>query len=237
MSALLQGTGLSLSGRLEETSLTIRAGELTCLIGPNGSGKTSLLHALAGIGHPSGHVLIDGEDPRGLPSNRRKRLLSYLPASRDVSWPLTAHDLVALGSVGGGTEDAIGQVLADMELSGFANRRIDRMSTGERSRVLIARALVAKPRALLLDEPAANLDPYWQLRMMHYLRTCARQNDQTVLVAVHDLELAHNHADRVIIMQNGRVAVDGDPVSLLSGDCIPRIFKIERFEGRWRPIG
>jgi iron complex transport system ATP-binding protein len=171
-----------------------------------------------------------------MPPHRRKRLLSYLPASRDVSWPLTAHDLIALGSVGGEAEDAIQQVLADMELSDFANRRIDRMSTGERSRVLIARALVAKPRALLLDEPAANLDPYWQLRLMDYLRTCARQNSQAMLVAVHDLELAHIYADRLIIMHNGRVAADGDPVSLLSGDRIPRIFNIRRFEGRWRPI-
>jgi iron complex transport system ATP-binding protein len=180
-------------------------------------------------------VLIDGTDPRGLPSDRRKRLFSYLPASRDVIWPLTARDVVALGGDGGQDAGAIAQVLADLSLSGFADRRIDRMSTGERSRVLIARALVAKPRALLLDEPAANLDPYWQLRLMDYLRTSPRKNGQAVLVAVHDLELAHIYADRLIIMQGGRIEADGDPASLLGGDCIPRIFGIERFEGRWRP--
>jgi iron complex transport system ATP-binding protein len=237
VSALLEATGLSLSGRLEETDLSIRAGELTCLIGPNGSGKTSLLHALAGIGHPSGNVLIDGADPRGLPSDRRKLLFSYLPASRDVGWPSAARDVVALGSAGGKDDGAIHQVLADLDLGGFADRRIDRMSTGERSRVLIARALVAKPRALLLDEPAANLDPYWQLKLMDYLRVSARQNGQAMLVAVHDLELAHIYADRLIIMHAGRIEADGDPASLLSGDCIPRIFRIERFQGRWQPIG
>ncbi len=236
MSALLQARDLSLAGRLDETNLAVRAGELTCLVGPNGSGKTSLLHALAGIGHPSGEVLIDAVDPRGLPPPRRKRLLSYLPASRDVSWPLTAYDVVALGSVGGEDEGAIDQVLADLDLGDFAHRRIDRMSTGERSRVLIARALVAKPRALLLDEPAANLDPYWQLRLMDYLRRSARHHGQAMLVAVHDLELANIYADRLIIMHDGRIEADGDPASLLGGDCIPRIFRIERLNGRWVPV-
>jgi iron complex transport system ATP-binding protein len=72
---------------------------------------------------------------------------------------------------------------------------------------------------------------------MDYLRVSARQNGQAMLVAVHDLELAHIYADRLIIMHAGRIEADGDPASLLSGDCIPRIFRIERFQGRWQPIG
>ena len=117
MSALVQAAGLALPGRLGETALTLEAGELTCLVGPNGSGKTSLLHALAGIGGPSGSVLIDGSDPRGLPPGRRQLLYSYLPASRDISWPLTAQDLIALGSPAGGREAVIRQVLLDLGLS------------------------------------------------------------------------------------------------------------------------
>lgn len=236
MSALLEAKGLGLSGRLHQTDLALRGGELTCLIGPNGSGKTSLLHALAGIGSPSGEVRIDGIDPKGLPPAKRQRLFSYLPASREIAWPLTARDVVALGNAGLADECAIDAVLADLKLEAFSNRRIDRMSTGERSRVLIARALVSKPRLLLLDEPVANLDPYWQLRLMDHLRESARHSQQAVLVAVHDLELAHNHADRLIIMHEGRVEADGDPAALVAGDVVPRVFGIQRCGGRWRRI-
>ncbi|HEX8533513.1 MAG TPA: ABC transporter ATP-binding protein [Allosphingosinicella sp.] len=235
MSGLVEATGLALPGRLKETGLTLRPGELTCLVGPNGSGKTSLLHALAGVGNPEGSVLVAGTDPRGLPPARRQQLLSYLPASRDIGWPLTARDLVALGTPAGGSEGEVRQVLADLGLAEFADRRIDRMSTGERSRVLIARALVAKPKLLLLDEPASNLDPYWQLRLMDFLRASASANAQAMLVAVHDLELARNYADRLIIMHEGRIEADGDPEALLSGELIPQIFNIEWSDGRWRP--
>ena len=234
MSALLEASGLSLPGRLHETDLVLEAGEFTCLIGPNGSGKTSLLHALAGIGHPQGKVMIGGVDPRGLAPAQRQRLFSYLPASREAAWPLTARDLIRRGGVAG--QDRVEEILADLELGPFADRRIDRMSTGERSRVLIARALVAQPRLLLLDEPAANLDPLWQLRLMDYLRGLARSGRQAMLVAVHDLELARSYADRLIIISEGRIAADGDPQKLLSGPDMPRVFGIEYIEGGWRPV-
>jgi iron complex transport system ATP-binding protein len=233
---LLEANGVGLGGRLADTTLSLQAGELTCLVGPNGSGKTSLLHALAGIGHPSGSVRIEGIDPQSLPPRQRQRLFSYLPASREAAWPLSARDLVALGGAGARDEERISQLLADLDLTDFANRRIDRMSTGERSRVLIARALAANPRALLLDEPAANLDPYWQLRMMDYLRASTRDRGQGMLVAVHDLELARDYADRLIVMDAGRIEADGEPAALLAGDCIPRIFKIRQTDGRWRAV-
>ena len=234
MSALLQASWLSLPGRLHATDLSLEAGTLTCLIGPNGSGKTSLLHALAGIGGPQGNVAIDGTDPRTLAPAQRQRLFSYLPASRDAAWPLTARDLIRLG--GECSESRIEEILGELELEPFADRRIDRMSTGERSRVLIARALVARPKLLLLDEPAANLDPLWQLRLMDYLRGLARTGQQAMLVAVHDLELARAYADRLVVMSEGRIAADGGPEALLSGPHMPRIFGIEHAGGAWRPV-
>ena len=234
MTALLEARRLSLAGRLQETDLALEAGTLTCLVGPNGSGKTSLLHALAGIGRPSGEVRIAGADPRVFAPTQRQRLFSYLPASRDVAWPLSARDLIRLG--GECKEERIDEVLSDLKLVPFAGRRIDRMSTGERSRVLMARALVARPKLLLLDEPAANLDPLWQLRLMDYLRGLARLGEQSMLVAVHDLELARCYADRLVIMSEGGIAADGDPAELLGGPHMPLIFGIEYGKGGWRPV-
>ena len=234
MTVMVEAKGLSLRRRLEATSLDLRSGELACLIGPNGSGKTSLLHALAGIGAPGGEVRIGGVDPRHLPPPQRALLFSYLPASRDIRWPLTTADVIALGLP---VRDpaAVHRVMADLRLEEFAGRRVDRLSTGERSRVLIARALVARPKLLLLDEPAANLDPLWQIRLMDHLRNYARSG-HSLLVAMHDLELARHHADRLIIMNEGAAVADGEPEALLAGSEMPRVFGVERTDGRWRPV-
>lgn len=232
MSALVTATGLSIAGRLSPTDLTLEAGQLTCLIGPNGSGKTSLLHAIASVGPATGDVRIAGEAVAKLHPDRRQRLLAYLPASRDIKWPLKAGDLIALGLP---PECDLAGIVADLEIEEWLDRRVDRLSTGERSRVLIARTLAARPRLLLLDEPVANLDPLWQLKLMDYLQALARRTAQALLVAMHDLELARLYADRLIIMNEGAVAADGNPDALLNGPHIPAIFGIEQGEMGWRP--
>jgi iron complex transport system ATP-binding protein len=236
MTRLLEAEDLILSGRLGRTTLGVDEGELVCLVGPNGSGKTSLLHAVAGIGGAGGQVRIAGADPKLAGPDERRRLLSYLPASRDAHWPLVARDLIALGLPGGDGDGAIGEVSDALDLGAIAGRRVDRLSTGERSRVLIARALAARPKLLLLDEPVANLDPLWQLRLMDHLRLLTREGKQAALVAVHDLDLAGLYADRLIVMRDGLIAADGDPRALLDGALIPAIFGIERRNGRWRPV-
>lgn len=236
MRAFLEAERLSLPDRLTETSLAVPTDEFVCLVGPNGSGKTSLLHAIGGIGAASGEVRIDGIDPCKLDSTHRRRLYSYLPASRDVLWPLTAEDLVALGLPPKADRSAIPPLLDLLELSAFSRRRVDRMSTGERSRVLIARALVAEPRLLLLDEPVANLDPRWQLLLMEHLRALAHSGGRAVIAAVHDLDLASRFADRLLVMNDGRLIADGQPAALLDGDIVRAVFGIERVEGRWQPI-
>ena len=236
MSVLVAARGLAMAGRLERTDLDLKAGELTCLIGPNGSGKTSLLHALGGIGAPSGQVMIGGIDPSGEPPSRRGTLLSYLSASRDIAWPLIARDLVGLGLPEGVPASRIEEMLALFELDGLADRRVDHLSTGERSRLLIARALAADARLLLFDEPTSNLDPLWQLRLMDRLSALVRGADRSALVAVHDLDIAGRYADRLLIMNGGRVVAEGPPPALLADKQIATVFGIEPSDSGLRPV-
>jgi iron complex transport system ATP-binding protein len=235
MSPLLEGRALGLAGRLSALDLTIQAPQLVCLVGPNGSGKTSLLHALAGIGSPAGCVRIDGSDLSEASAAARRRLLSYLPAAREAAWPLTARDLVRLGLPARAGEREAEAALGELALRPFADRRVDRLSTGERSRVLIARALAPKPRLLLLDEPVANLDPLWQLKLMDLLARMAAGGGQAVLIAIHDLDLAARYADRLIVMESGRIAADGAPAAVMRSGAIRSVFGIEKGEAGWRP--
>ena len=231
MTARLEATAVGLEGRLLPTDFRMEAPELVCLVGPNGSGKTSLLHALARIGRPSGEVRIDGLRPEALAPAPRRRLLTFLPASRDIAWPLAARDLVRLGASAVEADEA----MAALDLAAFAGRRVDRLSTGERSRVLIARALAPGPKLLLLDEPAANLDPYWQLRLMAGLRSAVGLG-QGAVVAMHDLDLAARHADRLVLMDRGAIVAEGEPKAMLASARLGEAFRIERVDGAWRPL-
>ena len=232
MSPLVQAEGLALRGRLHETALSLSAGHLTCLVGLNGSGKTSLLHALAGIGAPQGEVWIDGTAARSTGPARRIRLIGFLPASRELRWPLPARDLILLG---GATSEEAAEVETLLELNPVADRRLDHLSTGERSRVLIARALAPRPRLLLLDEPTANLDPLWQIRLMELLKEGVAARGQAALVAIHDLDAAARYADRLLVMSDGRIAADGPPAEIIDGPVVPAVFGIRRVSGGWRP--
>ena len=220
---MLRASGLSLPRRLFGVSLTIEAGQLVCLVGPNGSGKTSLLHALTGIGSSAGTVILDGVDPRGLGPATKSRFLTYLPAARDIGWPMRAGDLVALGG------DP--RPIPELDLEHLMDRRIDTLSTGERSRILIARALLPNPRLLLLDEPTSNLDPLWQFRVMALLRNETLNRGRSALVAIHDLDLAERYAHRILVMNGGTIAAEG-----LDGPHVAEIFGVGRRAGKWEPI-
>ena len=232
MTPLLEARGMAVDGRLEPTDLNVQAGELVAIIGPNGAGKTSLLRALAGIELRQGLVTIDGETVTIAPPSRRMRLLGFLPATRSLVWPINARDVIALGL----TEPDAGRIdeLIDLlELQPFADRPVNSLSTGERSRVLFARALAARPRVLLLDEPLSNLDPYWVLRTLETLKQAVAATNCAVLASLHNLEQMRAFS-RVLLVDGGKVIADESPAEMLASETLGRAFRIERNGPGWQ---
>jgi iron complex transport system ATP-binding protein len=213
--------GLVTPGRLQCTDLELAAGSVTALVGPNGSGKTSLLNALAAVPPATGSVEIAGKELRRQPPSIRRNLVGLLTADRQVAWPISGGDLVRLGARRG---SAVAEAAAVLSLTLLLERRVDRVSSGERARLLLARLLASDPKLLLLDEPLANLDPYWQLVVMEALRERVRTPDRAVVLVVHDLASAVRFADRILLMSAGTIVWDGPAADLQTSGAADGVF-------------
>lgn len=231
MTEFLTARAVSLERRLQPTDLEIEVGKFVALIGPNGSGKTSLLRALAGIELDTGTVRVAGEDLHDTPPSRRPSLATFLSASREMAWPISSRDVVALGLVRPDAE-RITELLELLELKDLADRAVDRLSTGERARVLLARALAPRPKLLLLDEPLSNLDPYWVLRIIDILRAAVAEGAAAV-VSLHDIDRMPSFG-RVLLMSQGRLAADLPPSEMTESADLAEAFRIERACEGWR---
>jgi iron complex transport system ATP-binding protein len=221
---------ISLYDRLAPTDLAVSCSELVGLVGPNGGGKTSLLRSLARVEGSGGRVEIDGHDIDQMSEAQRRRFLAFVPASRDVGWPITARDVIALG-LGARDDERIDELTDLFELRAFIERPVNSLSTGERARVLIARALAARPRLLLLDEPLSNLEPYWVLRLVEILRGAA-DDGAIALVALHDLAQL-TAFDRALLIADGEVQMDETPADLMASERFETVFRIHASRAGW----
>jgi iron complex transport system ATP-binding protein len=222
-------------------SLSVQSGELVGLIGPNGAGKSTLLKAILGLRSvAAGDVLLEGDSFLAQPSGTRARNVAYLPQERHVEWRLLAREIVMLGRYphrarfGGPTADdraAVSRALDAVDGHAIADRPVTILSGGERTRILLARALAVEAPILLADEPIAALDPWHQLHVMEILRERARAG-AGILVVIHDLALASRFMDRLILMNQGAIAADGPPADVLTPDLLRRVYRIDALGGQ-----
>jgi len=206
---------------VRDVSLSIGEGELVALTGPNGSGKSTLLKLLARVLAPSrGEIAFEGKRLRDWPSKEYARRAGYLPQEPDPAFPMLARDVVLSGRAPflgrfawEGDEDfaAAAEALKLCDAAQLADRYLDEMSGGERKRVFLARVLAARPRLVLLDEPLTALDVSHVQQFSQLLRDIVGRTGCTVIYASHDLNWAGAYSDRMLVMQDGALAVDAPP--------------------------
>ena len=237
--AVLAANGVTVRLRgaeiVREASFTLRAGEFVAMVGPNGAGKTTLMRALAGLIPADGTILLGGRALGALTDRERARHIAYLPKGHVFYWPMPVADIVMLGraphadafsSVSAQDRAAVERALATTETLAFAQRPVTTLSGGERARVALARALATQAPVLLADEPTAALDPRHQLTVMELLRAAAHSGN-AILAIMHDLALAARFADRVLVMDHGRLVADGPPAQALAPERLAAVFGIE----------
>jgi iron complex transport system ATP-binding protein len=220
---------------LQDVSSVFEGGRVVALVGPNGAGKSTLLKACAGLLEPkSGIVSIDDQNIEGLSLRTKAKRIAYLPPDGRSAWPMSAKRIVALGRVphlkplsdtSHEDDEAISQALDQAGVEHLADRAFNTLSSGERARVLIARALATRADIMLLDEPTAALDPQHQLAVMELLKAEAKRG-ALIVMAVHALELVAKYADQVLVLKDGQLKTDGPPATSLSEDMVRDVFGI-----------
>lgn len=238
MTSLIEIRNVSLqygsSDVVRDVSVQIEEGEFFVIIGPNGAGKTTLLKSITGLHHlTAGEILLRQKSVTKYSRKELARSLAMVPQHINAEFPFTVAETVIMGryphlgllAVEGKHDLEIAeQAMAFTEVLHLADRRLGQLSGGERQRVIIARAICQQSKVLLLDEPTASLDPAHQLRIMDLMERLRQQEQITIIMVSHDLNLASAYADRLLLLNEGRVAALGTPNEVLSGDTLEQSY-------------
>ncbi len=220
---------------IKGVSADFHPGALTGVIGPNGAGKTTLLRALAGLlPVKAGSISLDGQPIDSFDRKETARRVGYLGQKQEPAFPFRVEETVMMGRYPhlgrlspetGADREAVDTALRDVDATDLASRAINELSGGELQRVLIARTLAAQTPVLLLDEPFANLDVKHCLDILEILRAQAREG-RTVVVSVHDLNLAHRYCDELLLLYEGEILAQGNAGSVLTPRLIEKAFQV-----------
>jgi len=221
---------------LKNISLSLEAGEILCLLGPNGGGKTTLFKIILGlVKKRQGSIMLDREDIGSWPKKKIARYIGYVPQNHTPLFPFTVEEIVLMGrtpflSVFGSPSPAdfriVGEALETLNISHLKNKSYTMISGGERQLVLIARALAQKPKFLILDEPTANLDFGNQVKVLRHIRNLARQG-MGVIISTHVPDHALRFADKVFMLKDGGIFTCGSPEETINEHSMKCVYGID----------
>lgn len=240
---LLEARNISVSygARVAVSDVSLRAiaGEVTAIIGPNGAGKSTLLRSLNGALMPTkGEVLLDGMLLSSFSRRAVGRRIAVVAQEADLRFPVTVMEFAlggryawsSTGAWGWETEQDIRitqDVLRETELGDFTTRLMNELSGGERQRAVLARALATEARILLLDEPTANLDLAHQAALLQLVRARCDRESTAAVVVTHDINLASEFADRLLLLRGGRTIAAGSPKEVVTEELLREVFEIK----------
>jgi iron complex transport system ATP-binding protein len=219
---------------LDDINVRFESGSVTAVLGPNGAGKSTLLASIAGLLKPaSGAIDLDSQSTLTMNSLARARRIAFLPQSPEIAWPIDVETLVGLAripfhGVTSSVEDAaaVARAMESTQIAQWSKRIVTTLSGGERARTLLARIFAGEPEWILADEPFAGLDPSHQFEAADLLCAFAR-GGRGVVLTIHDLTLAARIADRIVILQDGRIVADGTPAEALTPAILRSVYGID----------
>ncbi len=240
MSKLLSVEDLSFSWPsrvvLDKLNFSVQSNELISVLGVNGAGKTTLLKCINRILSPSsGSINLLSQNVVGMAIKDVAKHVAYVPQSVGTNFPMNVFDVVLLGRrphlqwfVGEGDRDKVSECLEFLEIDEFAFRRYDQLSGGERQRVVLAKALAQEPKLFLLDEPTSDLDLKHQITTMEKIRSVINDPNQasSAIVAIHDIDIAAQFSDKIMLLHEGRIRAYGPPKEVLTTELIAEVFGV-----------
>jgi len=222
---------------IKDISLKVRNGEILCIAGPNGCGKTTLLKSIAHILKYRGSITVDSREVSSFSRKALAKKIALLSQGSEIYFPYTVSDTVALGryahletqlsALSMKDKILIDQTLERLGLTGLKDRMINELSGGQLQRVFLARTLVQDPEIILLDEPTNHLDLKYQVELLQGLIEWAKENGRTVIAVLHDLNMSLRFADTVALMQEGRLVSTGKPEAVLGGEILKSVYGMD----------
>ena len=220
---------------LKDISFQVPEGSVVSLVGPNGSGKTTLLRCIIGALHsPNGQILVDDQPVKDIQPRDVSKLIGYVPQAEGNGFPFTVFDAVLLGrkpyiswNPSQRDLDMVSETLVTLGLEQFALREMNELSGGEKQKVYIARAIANEPQLLVLDEPTSSLDLRHQVEVLDLIGELSEKKQISVIMAMHDLNLATMYSDRLVMLKNGQLMGDGPPSELLTVDKIKSLYGVD----------
>lgn len=231
---------------LKVDNLTFEDSKITSIVGPNGAGKSTFLKCLAMINpSPKGSVFINGEDISEIKGNKRARLIGYVPQEQMSIFNFSILDFVLMGRtpylnlISKPSKKDIEKAEEALRFVGvrdYKEKGIHEISSGERRLVLIARTIVQEPEIFLMDEPTSFLDPKHEIEIMELIKNLSEKMGKTVILTLHNLEIAVKYSDYLVFMKNGEIIGHGETSEILSEEILEKVYEIKMrivdFNGR-----